>query len=101
VSTAPLLAKDGTLIPVETTFTRSRWSNREVLCGISRDVTARMHAKQALEAACRRALTIGTCGYKSIESILRKSLDRQTLPQQQELNLSVEHENIRGADSYH
>ena len=35
VSTVPLVAREGTPIPVETTLTRSRWSNRDALCGIS------------------------------------------------------------------
>ena len=56
---------------------------------------------ERLEAACRRALTLNACSYKSIESILRKGLDRQPLPEQQELDLVVEHDNIRGADYYH
>jgi hypothetical protein len=46
-------------------------------------------------------LTLGACRYKSIESILRKGLDRSTLAQQQELELSLEHDNIRGSDYYH
>ncbi len=54
-----------------------------------------------LEAACRRALKLGACSYKSIESILRQGLDRQALPEQQELDLSLEHDNIRGSDYYH
>jgi transposase len=57
--------------------------------------------EQRLEAACRRALTLGACSYKSIESILRQGLDRKALPEQQELELSIAHENIRGADYYH
>jgi transposase len=35
---------------------------------------------ERLEAACRRALTIGTCSYKSMESILKNGLDRAPLP---------------------
>jgi transposase len=56
-----------------------------------------------LEAACQRALTLGACRYKSIESILRKGLDRRPLPQQQELDLDlpIEHDNLRGSDYYH
>jgi transposase len=54
-----------------------------------------------LEAACRRAIKIGSCSYKSIDSILRQGLDRQTLPEQQELSLSIEHDNIRGSNYYH
>jgi len=44
--------------------------------------------EQRLEAACRRALTLGAYSYKSIESILRKGLDRKTVPEQQNLRLS-------------
>ncbi len=54
-----------------------------------------------LEAACRRALKLGSCSYKSIESILRQGLDRQALPEQQQLDLSIAHDNIRGSDYYH
>ena len=57
--------------------------------------------EQRLEAACRRALTLGACSYKSIESILRHGLERKAVPEQQELELSIEHENIRGSDYYH
>jgi transposase len=57
--------------------------------------------EERLEAACRRALQIGSCSYKSIESILRQGLDRQALPEPAEPPLAIEHENIRGADYYH
>jgi transposase len=56
---------------------------------------------ERLEAACRRALKIGSCSYKSIDSILRQGLDRRALPEQQALDLSIEHDNIRGSDYYH
>jgi transposase len=56
---------------------------------------------ERLEAACRRALKLGSCSYKSIDSILRKGLDRRALPEQQTLDLSIEHDNIRGSDYYH
>ena len=54
-----------------------------------------------LEAACRRALALGACSYKSIESILQRGLERKALPAQQELELAIEHDNIRGSDYYH
>jgi len=57
--------------------------------------------EERLEAACRRALTLGACSYKSIESILRQGLDRKALPEQQDLDLSITHANIRGSDYYH
>jgi hypothetical protein len=57
--------------------------------------------EQRLEAACRRALTLGAYSYKSIESILRQGLDRKAFPEQQDLELGIAHENIRGSDYYH
>jgi transposase len=59
------------------------------------------YGDERLEAACRRALRIGSCSYKSIDSILRQGLDRKALPEQQEMDLAIEHDNIRGADYYH
>ncbi|MCP3878285.1 MAG: IS21 family transposase [Sulfitobacter sp.] len=59
------------------------------------------YSDERLEAACRRALKLGACSYKSIESILRQGLDRKALPEQQELELSIEHDNLRGSDYYH
>jgi transposase len=57
--------------------------------------------EERLEAACRRALTLGACSYKSIASILRQGLDRRALPEQQDLDLGIEHANIRGSEYYH
>jgi len=54
-----------------------------------------------LEAACQRALMLGSYRYKSIESILKHRLDEQPLEVQQELPLPEDHANIRGATYYH
>jgi len=54
-----------------------------------------------LEAACGRALLLGTCRYKSIESILKHGLDSKPMPEQQDLNLPEDHDNIRGPSYYH
>ncbi len=59
------------------------------------------YGDERLEAACRRALTLGTHSYKSIESILRHRLDNQPLAEQQELALPEDHDNIRGPSYYH
>ena len=82
-------------------------------------LTARQHPQQAyrsclgilrlgntygndrLEAACRRALTLGSHSYKSIESILRHGLDSQPLAEQTEAALPEDHDNIRGPSYYH
>jgi len=54
-----------------------------------------------LEAACRRAIGIGACSYKSIESILKHDLDQQPLPGQPTAAPVITHDNIRGAQYYH
>ena len=54
-----------------------------------------------LEAACARALAIGSPRYKSIASILSAGLDAQALPDPQQLALAIEHDNVRGGDYFH
>jgi transposase len=54
-----------------------------------------------LEAACQRAIRIGACSYKSIESILKHDLDRQPLPGPPAAVPVITHGNIRGAQYYH
>ena len=53
-----------------------------------------------LEAACRRALAINATGYKSIASILKHGLDKQSMPQPQPPPPAIEHANVRGAQYY-
>jgi transposase len=54
-----------------------------------------------LEAACQRAIRIGACSYKSIESILKHALDQQPLPGLPTAAPVITHGNIRGAQYYH
>jgi transposase len=58
------------------------------------------YGEQRLEAACGRALLLGTSSYKSIASILKHGLDAKPLPAQQELNIPADHDNIRGPAYY-
>lgn len=58
------------------------------------------YGDERLEAACRRALTIGASSYKSIESILKNDLDRQPVPDQPEARMPTLHGNIRGPKYY-
>jgi PAS domain S-box-containing protein len=51
-SCVPLLAKDGSLVSVETRFVAGRWGERHAVFGISRDVSDRMR----LEGELRRRL---------------------------------------------
>ena len=53
-----------------------------------------------LEAACRRALAIGTHAYKSIESILKNGLDKKPLPPPTPEAPVIEHLNLRGPDYF-
>jgi transposase len=41
---------------------------------------AKPYGNERLEAACKRALSIGTHNYKSVESILKHNLEKQPLP---------------------
>ena len=59
------------------------------------------YGDERLEAACRRALILGSCRYKSIESILKNRQDEQPLQEQQELPLPESHDNLRGPAYYH
>ncbi len=54
-----------------------------------------------LEAAARRALAIGSCSYKSVESILKNGLDRKPLPATPLDTPALEHDNLRCSDYYH
>jgi transposase len=62
---------------------------------------AKSYGDPRLEAACQRALTLGTYAVRSIESILKHRLDEQPLSEPQELPLPLDHDNIRGPSYYH
>ena len=60
------------------------------------------YGKDRLEAACARAVAIGSLTRKSVVSILENHLDRQaTLPVSQAEWHSPMHDNVRGPDYYH
>jgi hypothetical protein len=59
------------------------------------------YGSQCLEAACHRALMIGTVSYRSIESILKNGLDSQPLPTPPAPSTPINHTNIRGSEYYH
>jgi len=52
-----------------------------------------------LEAACGRALAIGSTSYRSVESILKNGLDAKPLTAN-ESSTPIEHQNIRGSQYY-
>ncbi len=59
------------------------------------------YGEDRLEGACRRALMLNAHSVKSVESILKHGLDDKPLPEQQELPLPTDHDNIRGSSYYH
>lgn len=60
------------------------------------------YGPERLEAACRRALALRTCRYKSLESILKNGLDRRPLPEPDAAGAAAQdHPNLRGPDYYH
>lgn len=61
----------------------------------------RQFGNHRLDAACARALAIGSSTYKSIKSILKNGLDKTPLPGQEQITQPIDHENIRGSDYYH
>jgi transposase len=62
---------------------------------------AKSYGNQRLEAACRRAVSIGGTSYRSVESILKHNLDQKPLAQEQAAQPCIEHINIRGSQYYH
>jgi hypothetical protein len=63
----------------------------------------RRYGPERLEAACRRALALGSANLKTIRSILQHGLDRQEPPAASAgptPGLLLEHINIRGAHYY-
>jgi transposase len=63
---------------------------------------AKQYTPERLEAACLRALAIASPRYKSVASILKAGLDRQTdsADSQGQMDLPL-HDNIRGPGYYH
>ena len=60
----------------------------------------RAYSAERLEAACRRALDIGTLSYGSVKSILATGLDQASDDEQHTLSLPAEHAHIRGPEYY-
>jgi len=63
---------------------------------------AEKYSAQRVEAASERALLTGACRYKSVESILRNSLDQAPLPPSlpQPSSTQPPHDNIRGSEYF-
>jgi len=61
---------------------------------------SKRYGAQRLEAACQRAIHIGSPTRTSVVSILNQSLDQLPLLETTEQEISLKHENIRGSGYY-
>lgn len=58
------------------------------------------YSKERLESASRRAVELQACSYRSLQSILKHSLDQQLLIELPSEKAGPEHDNLRGAGYY-
>jgi transposase len=61
---------------------------------------SRQYTAERVESACRRALAVDACSYRSVKSILERGLDRVGYLQECRQTKPVEHQNIRGSEYY-
>jgi transposase len=61
---------------------------------------AKTYSAARLECASQRALQLQACSYQSLKSILKRSLDRQTLLTAEAEKSGPAHENVRGPRYY-
>jgi transposase len=61
---------------------------------------AKTYSNARLESASQRAIDLNACSYKSLQSILKRSLDRQTTIGTAPRLPGPSHENLRGAHYY-
>ncbi len=73
--------------------------NYRACLGVLRLATS--FGNERLEAACARAQRLNATSYRSIHSILKSGLDRQTSTLDTSTPLPLEHANVRGPEYYH
>jgi len=61
---------------------------------------SRRYGTERVEAACRRAVALDVCSYRSIKSMLETGMDSQPLADRTEGAQQSAHRNIRGAEYY-
>lgn len=59
------------------------------------------YSNPRLEAACSRALALNAANYRSVSSILKNGLDKQTQTGATQTTLPLTHTNVRGSEYYH
>ncbi len=61
---------------------------------------AKRYGEDRLDAACGRALRLGAVSFTSLESMLKRGLESQPLPDVPESIPALDHDNLRGPDYY-
>jgi transposase len=61
---------------------------------------AKSYGDHRLEAACKRAMMIGSTSYRSVASILKHGLDQRPLAEQAKDKPAILHKNVRGSQYY-
>lgn len=61
---------------------------------------AKRYGEQRLEAGCQRALVLGVIGYQSVKNLLEKGLESAELPENDEPDLPLFHDNLRGQEYF-
>ncbi len=61
---------------------------------------AKEHGATRLDAACQRALHLGSLSLRSLKSILKNGLDRLPLPIHGQDQITIPHDNVRGPHYY-
>ena len=61
---------------------------------------ARKYGNDRLEAACERAVQLGSYAFKSVDAILKNRLDEQPLTTKLGSTPKIRHENVRGGSYY-
>jgi transposase len=61
---------------------------------------AKSYGDHRLEAACKRALMIGSSSYRSVASILKHGLDQKAVARPSNEKPAISHKNVRGSQYY-
>ena len=62
---------------------------------------AKQFGDARLDAACDRAIAVGTPSYRSLQSILKHALDRKPVSVPVQSSLLFDHANVHGSNYYH
>ena len=86
---------------IQTLFERRTYPQQAFRAALGILRLAKGFGAARLEAASHRALRLGTCSYRSLDSILKQGLDQQPLPTPPPAAPAIDHDPLRGPTYYH